>query len=84
MKPVVKAFGLALLLITAIQTACNAGGSDWEVRIEKMQLQSSNHATVVLKALEDEAFYQPCTKLLIEINWLWRAAFCHIRFVARA
>jgi hypothetical protein len=69
MKTVVKTSGLSLLLITTIQTTCNAGGSSWKVRIEKMQLQSSNHATVVLKPLEDKAFDQPCTKLLIEINW---------------
>lgn len=68
-KTVVKTFGLSLLSLTAIQTVCNAGGDSWKVSIEKMQLQSSNRATVVLKALEDKAFYQPCTKLLIEIDW---------------
>ena len=68
-KTVVKTFGLLLLLVTTIQTKCNAGGSSWEVSIEKMKLRSSTHATVVLKALEDRAFDQPCTKLLIEIDW---------------
>jgi len=68
-KTVVKTFGLSLLLVTTVQTACNAGGSSWRVSIEKMQLQSSNHATVVLNALEDKAFDQPCTKLLIKIDW---------------
>ncbi|HIK14179.1 MAG TPA: hypothetical protein IGS53_02585 [Leptolyngbyaceae cyanobacterium M33_DOE_097] len=69
MKAVVKTFGLSLLLLTAIQTTSSAGGSSWKVSIKKMQLQSSNRATVVLKALEDKAFDQSCTKLLIEIDW---------------
>jgi hypothetical protein len=69
MKTIVKTFGLSLLLFATIQTDCNAGGNSWEVRIEKMQIQSSSHATIVLNALEDDVFYQPCTKLLVEINW---------------
>ncbi|MFO0126247.1 MAG: hypothetical protein ACK54J_03310 [Pseudanabaena sp.] len=68
-KTVLKTFGLSLLLATTIQTKCIAGGSSWEVRIEKMQLQSPNNATLVLNALENKAFNQSCAKLLIEIDW---------------
>lgn len=65
----VKTFGISLFLVIIVQTVCNAGGSSWEVSIEKMQLQSPNSATVVVRALEGKAFHQQCTKSLIEIDW---------------
>jgi hypothetical protein len=68
-KAVVKVFGLSLLLVTNVQTTCNAGGASWAVSIEKMQLQPPNSATMLVKALEGEAFYQQCSKSLIEIDW---------------
>jgi hypothetical protein len=69
MKSTTKALGLSLLLVTAIQTPSAAGGSSWKVSIEKMQLQSSSQAVVVLKALENRVFDQECTELLIEIDY---------------
>ncbi|MBD2075193.1 hypothetical protein H6F86_15075 [Phormidium sp. FACHB-592] len=69
MKVVTKPSVLSLLLIATIQTPSIAGGSSWKVSIEKMQVQSSTRAAVVLKALEERAFDRQCTRLLVEIDY---------------
>ena len=69
MKAIAKVCAYSLLLVTITQAPNIAGGSEWKVSIEKMQLESSSRATVVLKALEDSAFDRQCTKLLVEIDF---------------
>jgi hypothetical protein len=69
MRKVIRICGLSLFLITASQISSIAGGSSWRVSIEKMQLKSSSHAVVVLKALERGAFMQRCPKLLLELDY---------------
>lgn len=52
-----------------MQTGSTAGGNSWRVNIEKMQVQSSVRATVVLQALEDGQWHQQCPKLWVEIDY---------------
>ncbi|XHX79938.1 MAG: hypothetical protein RBJ76_08455 [Stenomitos frigidus ULC029] len=70
MKAIAKVCAYSLLFVTITHAPGIAGGSSWKVRIEKMQVKSPSHATVVLKALEDEVFYeQQCTRFLVEIDF---------------
>ncbi len=69
MKTLIRTWGLSLLWFAAIQMPSLAGGSSWNVRIEKIQLQSASRATLVLQALEDKVFDRQCPQFLIEVDY---------------
>ena len=69
MKAIATVCAYSLLFVTITHAPSIAGGSEWKVSIEKMQLESSSRATVVLKALEDSSFDRQCARLLVEIDY---------------
>ncbi|MGI0493199.1 hypothetical protein ACN4EG_15555 [Alkalinema pantanalense CENA528] len=59
---------ISTCFVVLFQLSSTAGGGIWNVYVEQV-LQASDRATVVLKPIDQGAFYQSCQKLSIHINY---------------
>ncbi|HEY9803920.1 MAG TPA: hypothetical protein V6D25_26510 [Leptolyngbyaceae cyanobacterium] len=63
---ILKKLGIAILLIGAYTAPSYAGGSSWEVLVERVETQSQTSATLYLRQIDNKTkWYPKCSKLTI-------------------
>jgi hypothetical protein len=67
---ILKKLGIAILLIGAYTAPSYAGGSSWQVLVERVETHSQTSATLYLRQIDDKTTWYPkCSKLTIFVDY---------------
>jgi hypothetical protein len=64
-----KICSISFLLVAAIQSPSLAGGMSWDVRIEKVQVESPDRVTLYLQKLKQDSFSPACSQMSVDIDF---------------